>query len=308
MTGTTLTREVELSLQLHRAALPFLRQDWPTARRMCARISLSSSGAGVHRLQKAGYRSGRRPWRAGPEAVAAVALTEGERGVDSPGEPACRHPPPRSALAGAQAGARSCSALTSNIIRAACRVAEQDQVLVIGSQSVLGTYGELELPEESTFSEEADVFPLFDDADGTKSTQIDGTLVEQVSSTRRSDTTLRALTAVPPPLPAGWAERLVPIETRTPTTTRAGAWTCTICAVQKLIANRDKDRAFVTALIHDDLVLVSYIRERLELTEVDVQRKRVALDWLSMWDDVQPNYRVPELPAVPANWQGHPAA
>lgn len=195
-----------------------------------------------------------------------------------------------------------------HIIRAACRVAEQDQVLVIGSQSVLGTYSELELPEESTFSEEADVFPLFDDADGTKSTQIDGTIGELSQFHQTFGYYAQGVDRRTATLPAGWAERLVPI--RNENTDYYTGWCLDVhdlCSA-KLIANRDKDRAFVTALIHDDLVLVSTIRERLELTEVDVQRKRVALDWLSMWDDVQPNYRVPELPAVPANWQGHPAA
>lgn len=82
MTGTTLTREVELSLQLHRAALPFLRQDWPTAQRV-----MRSNLALLKRRRRAPLAEGwLQEWEtaveAGPEAVAAVALTEGERGVD----------------------------------------------------------------------------------------------------------------------------------------------------------------------------------------------------------------------------------
>ncbi|WP_336653003.1 MULTISPECIES: hypothetical protein [unclassified Leucobacter] len=82
MTGTTLTREAELSLQLHSAALPFLRQDWPTARRL-----MRSNLALLKRRRRAPLAEGWvREWEtaveAGPEAVAAVALTEGERGID----------------------------------------------------------------------------------------------------------------------------------------------------------------------------------------------------------------------------------
>ena len=55
-------------------------------------------------------------------------------------------------------------------IRHATRVTEQREVLVIGSQAVLGSYDETQLPERATLSEEVDIAPITDDADYTLAT------------------------------------------------------------------------------------------------------------------------------------------
>lgn len=45
----------------------------------------------------------------------------------------------------------------AHILRAACRISEDRDILVIGSQSILGTYDEEALPPEATASIEADI-------------------------------------------------------------------------------------------------------------------------------------------------------
>ncbi|QIM15343.1 hypothetical protein G7067_01225 [Leucobacter insecticola] len=65
-----------------------------------------------------------------------------------------------------------------HIIRASCQHLGQDQIIIIGSQSILGTYNEYELPDESTMSVEADVVPIFDDANESQSTFLDGGIGE----------------------------------------------------------------------------------------------------------------------------------
>lgn len=194
-----------------------------------------------------------------------------------------------------------------HIIRASCRIAEQDQVLVIGSQSILGTYNEFELPVESTYSEEADVFPLFDDAEGSRSTQIDGAIGEWTQFHDTFGYYAQGVDRRTALLPEGWADRLVPI--RNENTEYFTGWCLEVhdlCS-SKLLANRDKDREFVQALIKDDLVLVSTIRDRIYATDFDPKRRDVSLTWLSMWSDEQPGYRAPELPVVPQDWPNHPA-
>lgn len=52
----------------------------------------------------------------------------------------------------------------ANVLRAASAIAGERDVLVIGSQSLLGSFDELELPYEATASMEADV-AFFDDTD-----------------------------------------------------------------------------------------------------------------------------------------------
>ncbi len=75
-------REVELSYELHRAVLPYLRSDWPSAEK-----KIRSNIARLNRRPRAKLAQGWvREWECavdnGPDAVAAVALTSGDRGND----------------------------------------------------------------------------------------------------------------------------------------------------------------------------------------------------------------------------------
>lgn len=48
-------------------------------------------------------------------------------------------------------------------IRAACSITGRREVIVVGSQLILGTYSEDVLPAEATVSREIDVLPVDDD-------------------------------------------------------------------------------------------------------------------------------------------------
>ena len=48
-------------------------------------------------------------------------------------------------------------------IRTACQIIGQPAVVVVGSQSILGTYREEDLPAEATMSVEVDILPIADD-------------------------------------------------------------------------------------------------------------------------------------------------
>lgn len=195
-----------------------------------------------------------------------------------------------------------------HIIRAACSVAGQDQVLVVGSQAILGTYSEYELPEESTFSEEADVFPLFDNKDATISTRIDAFIGEMSPFHQQHGYYAQGVDRRTAILPEGWATRLVPI--RNERTAYNTGWCLEVhdlCSA-KLIANRDKDRAFVKALIDANLVNVATIRSRISQTRVEPVRQTIALTWVSRFPDNEQSYQAPELPHIPSNVPNHPAS
>lgn len=173
-----------------------------------------------------------------------------------------------------------------------------DQVLIVGSQAILGTYGELELPAESTFSEEADVIPYVDDEEGSRANLIDGTLGELTLFHQRFGYYAQGVSRRTALLPDGWESRLVPV--RSERTEYFTGWCLDVhdlCS-SKLIANREKDRAFVRALIEADLVSVATIRERIDGTAVELERREIALAWLGMWDAEQPGYSAPTLPHV----------
>lgn len=52
-------------------------------------------------------------------------------------------------------------------IRTACQITGQPEVIVIGSQAILGTYPEYELPHLATRSMEVDILPITDDNNTT---------------------------------------------------------------------------------------------------------------------------------------------
>lgn len=52
-------------------------------------------------------------------------------------------------------------------IRAACQIIGRSEVIVLGSQSILGTFGEDELPIRATMSAEIDILPIADSNEET---------------------------------------------------------------------------------------------------------------------------------------------
>lgn len=64
-----------------------------------------------------------------------------------------------------------------HVLRAASAIAGEPDVLVIGSQSVLGSFADEDLPPEATSSIEADIAFLEDPAD-VKADQVDGVIGE----------------------------------------------------------------------------------------------------------------------------------
>ena len=63
-----------------------------------------------------------------------------------------------------------------HVARAAAEVAGVRRVLIVGSQAVLGTYSESELPPRATRSLEADIVVLDDDEEGTLGDLVDGAI------------------------------------------------------------------------------------------------------------------------------------
>ncbi len=69
-------------------------------------------------------------------------------------------------------------------------------------------------------------------------------------------------------LPAGWADRLVPI--RNENTGGATGWCLEVhdLAISKLVAGRDRDLAFLLVLLREQMVSPDVLRERLRLLTV----------------------------------------
>lgn len=156
-------------------------------------------------------------------------------------------------------------------IRAACQIIGQPEVIVVGSQSILGTFSEHELPPDATMSLEVDILPI---AEGNEETARLADLIEGVAGEFSPFEQLHGfsidgvdlLTAV---LPEGWRQRLVKVQNANTAAPAGEPWFTGWCldkedlCVAKLCAMREKDQNFVAALLATGLVDHDIIATRL---------------------------------------------
>ena len=148
-----------------------------------------------------------------------------------------------------------------HIVRAASANADTNDVVVIGSQAILGSFPDA--PAELLESMEADVFPRDKPHD---SILIDGGIGELSPFHETFGYYAHGVDETTATLPEGWRKRLVPI--RNENTRGATGWCLEVhdLAVSKLIAGRDKDVAFIAALFRHRLASPEIVGERLGKT------------------------------------------
>ena len=160
-------------------------------------------------------------------------------------------------------------------VRTACQIIDRNEVIVVGSQAILGTFAEDQLPAEATRSLEIDILPI---AAGNAETARLADLLEGVAGELSPFEELHGFsidgvdldTAV---LPTGWRDRLVKVQNAN-TAPPAGepqfvGWCLDkedLC-VAKLCAFREKDRSFVGGLLNAGLVDAALIASRLRSVE-----------------------------------------
>ncbi|MBM4078328.1 MAG: hypothetical protein FJ278_01430 [Planctomycetes bacterium] len=143
-----------------------------------------------------------------------------------------------------------------HIIRAAGGIIQADELVIIGSQAILGSYPHA--PPELLTSMEADVYPLTQPG---KADLIDGSIGEGSLFHMEFGYYAHGIGPETAFLPARWRERLVPIcNENTRRVTGLCLHPCDL-AVSKLLAGRDQDFRFVQALLRHRLVSEDAIRE-----------------------------------------------
>lgn len=150
-----------------------------------------------------------------------------------------------------------------HIIRAAADVTQQQHLIIIGSQAILGQYPNA--PEALLVSMEADLYApdapeLSDFIDGalgpdTLFDKTHGYHADGVSPTTAS-------------LPAGWSGRLTPI--CNPNTNGATGWCIEVhdIAIAKYAAGREKDLRYTGALWTHGMLDLETLEERLRNTQL----------------------------------------
>lgn len=148
-----------------------------------------------------------------------------------------------------------------HVIRAAAGNANTRDIVVIGSQAILGTHPDA--PDELLQSMEADVFPR--DAPEL-SIVIDGAMGELSLFHETFGYYAHGVDESTAVLPLGWRDRLVKIESEN--TMGARGWCLEVhdLAVSKLAASREKDLEYVRALVRLGLVEPGIVRRRLAET------------------------------------------
>lgn len=141
----------------------------------------------------------------------------------------------------------------AHILRAACEITHDPQILVIGSQAILASFEEDELPEEAIRSIEADV-AFLNDPDEEKSDAVDGAIGEESLFHETYGIYGQGVSVTTAMLPSDWQRRLVAFESPEAGESRAVCLDAHDLVVSKLTAGREKDFEFARALLEAHLV------------------------------------------------------
>lgn len=165
----------------------------------------------------------------------------------------------------------------AHLLRAVADAIGEADILVIGSQAILGSHDEFELPDETTLSMEADL-GFFDGPDEEKSDQIDGVVGEMSRFYESFGFYGHGVSITTAVVPDGWRERLVPLSS--PMTGAARGWCLEPhdLAVSKLVRGDPKDYRFTDALVRAGYLDPGVVAARLASTQGigDATRARIA--------------------------------
>jgi hypothetical protein len=163
-----------------------------------------------------------------------------------------------------------------HLIRAAAAVTNEYELVIVGSQSILGAHPSA--PDELLRSMEADMYPLHrpELAD-----LIDGAIGEHSPFHDSFGYYAQGVGPETATLPKGWQKRLVKVQGRS-TDLKIG-----LClephdlAAAKLAAGRPKDRPFVQSMLDHGLIKARTLRARVASLPVSTARQHSILNWLA---------------------------
>ena len=175
-------------------------------------------------------------------------------------------------------------------IRTACQIIGHDAVIVIGSQSILGSFAEADLPAEATMSIEIDILPIGRNhgETGRLADLIEGVAGEWSPFEEQHGFSIDGVDLETAVLPNGWRDRLIKVQNANTAAISGEPQFIGWCldkddlCVAKLCALREKDRNFVAALLDANLVDADVITQR--LAQVPAKHRvsaTHALTWLA---------------------------
>ena len=165
-----------------------------------------------------------------------------------------------------------------HIIRASVEITGEKEFIIIGSQSLLGPVPDA--PKELRLSDELDIYPRYRPEMSKDIEKNIGELSLFHQTHRIYADGVGPETAT---LPSGWEKRLISV--KTPNTGGATAWCLDPhdLAYAKLVAGREKDMAFITALRHHKLIQPS----RMLMFFRDTQDAALAGQLRARWQGIE---------------------
>lgn len=160
-------------------------------------------------------------------------------------------------------------------IRAACDVADDDEVYVFGSQSILGQYPDA--PPSLRMSAEVDVSPK---GRPERVDAVDGALGELSAFHSAFGFYVHGVSIETATLPEGWEQRVIVVRNHN---TRHKAGLCLEghdLAASKLAAFREKDRAFVRSMLRERIVTKQSLIDRLHKLPLAEERVARLVKWV----------------------------
>lgn len=165
-------------------------------------------------------------------------------------------------------------------MRASADITGEHEIIVLGSQAILGTADERILPAELTRSIEVDIAFLAD-KDGSHADGVDGAIGELSPFHETYGYYGHGVGIETAVLPPGWKKRLVILDTPATGSARGLCLEPHDLAASKLVAWREKDRDYVRALLLAGLISKRTLSSRVRsLRRVSDPVKRMILDWI----------------------------
>jgi len=163
-----------------------------------------------------------------------------------------------------------------HLIRAAAAITNEYEIMVVGSQSILGAVPNA--PSELLKSMEADVFPLHrpELAD-----LIDGSIGELSPFEERFGYYAQGVGPETAMLPEGWQQRVVKIQNDNTDLKIGYCLEPHDLAASKLAAGRAKDWPFVEAMLKHQIVDPVVLKERITQMPLSPDRQRQLSQWVS---------------------------
>ncbi len=157
-----------------------------------------------------------------------------------------------------------------HIIRASGEIADDDEIIVIGSQAILGQFPDA--PVGLLVSIKADIYPK---NEPRKADKVDGAIGEGSSFHELHGYYAQGVGRNTAVLPEDWESRLIAVNNENTGGVTGYCIEVHDLAISKLIATRPKDLDFVQKLVRHNMIDKKTMLQRLENTEIETSMRRI---------------------------------